>query len=200
VPTLRIAKNGRHICTIGSAGIWMFSIHAWADVWSEPATHLDITGGRLQPDGKDDFLIWEMDHKLVKGDQLVFEFLDGERSSREPELFDDEKAKDQEPKQSPKWEWPLTAEATQEMESRPVKCADLVWYLSMNSSPKAPYRPGPGRQQMSLGLLWNSRRPDRMRVSLSSTSLREVIAREGGQEHVTEYVPIGTRVEFEVGA
>lgn len=200
MPTLRIVKNGQHLCTVGSAGIWMFTVQAWADIWSEPATHLDITGGTLHDDGKNDFLIWEMDHKLVKGDHLVFEFGEGEEASRQPEVFDNEKAKEEVRKESPKWEWPLSAEAIAEMESRPITCADLVWYLSKNSEPKAAYRPGVGRQQMSLGLLWNSHRPERMRVALSSTSLREVLAREGGQDHVTEYVPIGTRVELEIGA
>lgn len=200
MPTLRIAKNGQHLCTVGSAGIWMFSVHAWADIWSEPATHLGITGGALHPDGKNDFLIWEMDHKLVKGDHVVFEFGEGEEASRKPEVFDDEKAREEVQKETPKWELPLSAESIAEMESRPVLSPDIVWYLSKDATPKSAYRPGPGRQQLSLGLLWNNHRPERMRVSLSSTSLKEVIAREGGQDHVTEYVPIGTRIEFEIGA
>ena len=43
----------------------MFSVRVWADVWSEPASHLDITGGTLDANGKDDLLIWEMGHKLI---------------------------------------------------------------------------------------------------------------------------------------
>jgi hypothetical protein len=141
-----------------------------------------------------------MDHKLVKGDHLIFEFKDGEDSSRQPEVFDEKGTKEELAKESPKWEWPLTTDSIKEMESRPVKCPDLVWFVSKNSSAKSPYRPGPGRQQMSLGLLWSNYRPERMRIALTSTSLREVLAREGGLEHVSEYVPVGTRVELEVGA
>jgi hypothetical protein len=178
----------------------MFSADAWADVWSEPATHLNVTGGVVHPDGTNDFLIWELDHKLLKGDHLLFEFGEGDQTSRAPEVFDDQKAKSEMRRDSAPWDSPPSPKQIEEMEARAVKSPDLVWYFSKNSEQKLPYRPGPGRQQLAFGLLWNSQRPERMRVSLRSTSLREVLARQGGIEHLVEYVPIGTRFELDVGA
>lgn len=178
----------------------MFSVSVWADVCSLPSTHLDITGGAERAEGENDFLIWETDHKLVKGDHLVFEFGEGEDSSLQPEVFDVEKAKEEVRKEAPKWDFPLSAESIAEMEARPITSPDIEWYLSKGATLKSAHRPGPGQHHLSLTLIWNNHRPERMRVSLNSTSLKEVIAREGGQNHVTEYVPLGTRLELEIGA
>jgi len=42
-------------------------------------------------------------------------------------------------------------------------------------------------------------RPDRLRVNLSKSSLREIASRVAGEEVFLEYLPIGARVEIAIG-
>jgi hypothetical protein len=91
MPSLRVAKNADHLCTVGSAGLFMISASMWGDVWSTDASHLNVTGGTEREDGKAGLLLWEFDHGLKSGDLLQVSFQDGDSSSREPEIFDGEK-------------------------------------------------------------------------------------------------------------
>jgi len=45
MPSLLIEKNGKHLCTAGSNGLFMISVGVWGDLWSKEASNLDITGG-----------------------------------------------------------------------------------------------------------------------------------------------------------
>jgi hypothetical protein len=177
----------------------MFSADVWGDLWSEEAAHLTVTGGTEEVDGKSDFLMWEFDHKLRKGDRLRFSFQEGDTSSRAPETMRD---KETEWKDFPATDqpWPPPNDEIASFESRPFENSILVWGFSMNGATPTVYRPEDGRQQLSFGLLWNNHRPERIRVALGSTSLREALARAGGVEYVTEYVPLGSRFELEIGA
>jgi hypothetical protein len=199
MPVLQITKNEEHLCTVGSQGLFMFSADVWGDLWTEEAARLNVTGATEDVDGKSEFLIWEFDHKLHKGDRVRFSFQDGATSSRAPDTMRDY---DAERKDSPDTfrRWPPQEDEVASFESRPVTNGSLVWGFSMNGATPTVYRPNGGRQQLSFSLLWNYRRSERIRVSLSSTSLREALARAGGVEYVTEYVPLGSRFELQIGA
>ena len=197
MPSLRVAKNEDHLCTVGSAGLLMISASVSGDIWSMDASHLNVTGGTERDDGKTDFLIWEFDHGLKDGDLLHFSFQEGDSSSREPEMFDHGK---QLADVNPSPAWPPSELEIKKWEERPRHNSSLAWRFSTNGNESRVFRPEGGRQQLSFLLLWNNLRPERIRVSLHSTSLREVVARSGGAEYVTEYVPIGSYFELQIGA
>jgi hypothetical protein len=199
MPALQITKNEEHLCTVGSRGLFMFSAGVWGDLWSEEAAHLNVTGGTEEIEGKTEFLMWEFDHKLRNGDRVRFSFREGDTSSRPPETIrDKEKAwKDLPATDQP---WPPPDDEIANFESRSITNVNLAWGFSMNGAAPTVYRPEGGRQQLSFSLLWNNRRPERIRVSLHSTSLREALARTGGKDYITEYVLLGSRFELQIGA
>jgi len=176
----------------------MISAGLWGDIWSPEPSHLDVTGGTEEIDRPPEFLVWEMLHQLQAGDRLRFDFEDGDKSSRPPEISPDEP----QPDPSPVHEkiWPLSEREVADLEARPLLNPRLFWRFSMNQVAETLVRPEQGRQHLSFGLLWNNHRPDQIRVSLRSTSLREVVARSGGREYVADYVPLGSHFELAIGA
>lgn len=195
--TLRVTKNDQHLCTVGSRGLFMISAGVWGDLWSTEAAHFDLTGGTEEADGKTEFLMWEFLHELQKGDRLRFDFGNGDESSRAPEVS----AKDEKPVTPiPSSTWPPSDGEVAEWEQRPFRNDALAWRFSMNERPPTVFTPEGGRQHLSFGLLWNNRYPERIRVSLHCSSLREIVARQGGLDFITEYVPTGSHFELHIGA
>lgn len=174
----------------------MFSAGIWGDIWGPEVSTLDVHGGGKQrADGSADFLIWEMPHELSHGDRIGLSFEEGSTSSPKGQLFEDESpggAKTD-------FSVPPSEEEIRKLESRPMQNAALVWFFSRDDGSPIQARPDPSRQHLSVHLLWNEQRPERLRVNLSKSSLREIASRTGGEELFLEYVPIGTRLEITVG-
>jgi hypothetical protein len=195
--TLRVTKNDQHLCTVGSRGLFMIAAGVWGDLWSKEAAHLDVTGGTEEVDGKTEFLMWEFLHELQRGDRLRFDFGTGDESSRAPEVSPpDEKP----PTPIPNSTWPPSESEIADWERRPSVNDALAWRLSMNDRAPTVFTPEGGRQHLSFGLLWNNRHPERIRVSLHCSSLREIVSRQGGLDFITEYVPLGSHFELHIGA
>ena len=76
----------------------------------------------------------------------------------------------------------------------------VAWSVILNEAPPICVRPDAARQHVSVHLLWNDKRNDRLRVSVSRSSLREIGDRTGGEELLLEYVPLPSRIEAAVGA
>ncbi len=175
----------------------MIAAGIWGDLWSKEAAHLDVTGGTEEVDGKTEFLMWEFLHELQRGDRVRFDLGTGDESSRAPQLS----PRDEEPsKPIPNDTWPPSESEIADWERRPPLNDALAWRFSMNGRPPVVFTPDDGRQHLSFGLLWNNRHPERMRVSLHCSSLREIVAREGGRDFITEYVPLGSHFELHIGA
>lgn len=174
----------------------MFSASVWGDIWGPEASTLDVHGGGKQrADGSADFLIWEMPHELSLGDRVGLSFEEGSTSSPKGRLFEEEGPTGE----KTEFSVPPSDEELRKLESRPPQNAALVWTFSLNGGSGIQVRPDPSRQHVSVHLLWNEQRPDRLRVNLSKSSLREIANRTGGEEVFLDYVSIGTRLEIAVG-
>jgi hypothetical protein len=94
---------------------------------------------------------------------------------------------------------PPTEEDLTKLESRPLLNAELTWALSINQAVAISVAPDTTRQHVGLHVLWNEERPQRLRVNLSKSSLREIVRRSDGEELFLEYVPLGSSIETTVG-
>ncbi|MBI4995884.1 MAG: hypothetical protein HZC22_03105 [Rhodocyclales bacterium] len=198
MPILRVTKNDIPLCTVGSDDVWMFSASVWGELWGPEVSFLDVSGGgKRRENGESDFLIWEMPHELVKGDRVAFFFEDGNISSPQGKLFDPSAEVPEEPKMD--ISFPPTAEDIVKLESRPPLNADLTWAFTIYQAPGISVAPDNIRQHVSLHVLWNEDQPQRLRVNLSKSSLREIVGRTGGEELFLEYVPLGSSFEIAVG-
>lgn len=196
MPALRVTKNANHVCTVGSDDVWMLSADIWGDIWGPEASLLDVHGGgKLRADGSSDFLVWGLPHELALGDRIGLSFEEGSTSSPKGHLFEDP------PSAHARTDFsvPPSGEELRKLESRPTQNGALVWTFSLNGRSAIQVRPDALRQHLSMHLLWDERHPDRLRVSLSRSSLREIASRTGGDELFLEYVPIGTFLALAVG-
>jgi len=178
----------------------MFSASVWADIWGPESSTLDVSGGsKLRPDGGHDFLIWAMPHDLAAGDSVEFNFEHGATSDPKGVIF---KTENPSAPASAKTgaSWPPSEVEMLEWESRVAKNAGLTWTFVLNGAAPICVCPDASRQHVSLHLLWNEERHDRLRVSLSKSSLRDIGDRTGGEELLLEYAPLSSRIQVVVGA
>ena len=197
MPALRITKNSKHLCTVGSDDVWMFSASIWGDIWGPEASFLDVHGsGKLGPKGESDFLIWQMPHELKPGDSICFSFEHGAVSSPKGKVIAPEPTTD---KSKVDFSSPPSEKEVRKFESRPKRNGTLTWRFSRDSRAEIRVAPDATRQHVSFSVLWNADRPDRLRANLSKSSLREIVNRTRGEEVFLEYVPLGSRFEIAIG-
>ena len=175
----------------------MFSASVHADIWSSERSELTVTGGgKRKPDGEADFLIWEMSHALRDGDRVAFSFADECASSPKGQLLTAEPNSDG---PQPDFFGPMVEANILKLETRPVLNSQCAWRFFLAQEPEVVAATDSHRQSISLHLLWNEMRPERMRVNLSRNSLREIVARTGGEELFLRYVGVGTQAQVIVG-
>ncbi len=199
MPSLRVDRNGQHLCTAGSNEVWMFSAGVWADVFGPEASMLNVTGSS-NPEGEEgsDFLIWECPLALSRGDSIEMSFEGANASLPLPTPFRDEPDQEEEPAALP-WSNPPTEEEIAAFESRPAQNIGTEWTVTIGDR-KFHLAPDVSRQHVSLYLLWRNRHPEHIRVSLCRKSLREVIDRLDGEEFFADELPIGTRLAVAIAA
>src|SRR5258706_484632 len=197
MPLLRVTKNGTHLCSVGSNDVWTFSASLRADIWGPERSELTVTGGgKRLPDGSSDFLIWQMSHELKEGDRIGFSFEEGVASSPKGEVFIGEPTPDTE---KIDFFGPVPEDEIVRLERRPTLNTKCAWRFVAPDEAALVAAPDETRQNVSLHILWNDMRPNRMRVNLWKSSLREVTSRSEGEELFLRYVEIGAHVEVSVG-
>lgn len=200
MPQLRVLRNGQSFCVVGSRDVWMFSASVWADVWGPEASTLDVSGGsKRRADETSDFLTWAMPHELSRGDAIDILFEPGVESNPKGTPFKPE------PKSTPDAgaqfsPWPPSDAELSEWEARPTINSSLSWSLVLNGAPPVHVAPERSRQHIGMHILCDEERPERLRVNLSKRSIREICARENGEELLLEYVPMGSHVQLAIGA
>jgi len=196
MPSLHVTKNDVPLCVVGSDDVWTFSASVWADIWGPERSSLTVTGGGGSAEGgAGDFVVWYLAHELKPNDRLTFLFATGSTSS----------PPDQTPIESPSpnaevadFSSSLSEAELLKLESRTVANANCNWQFRFAGKPPILLAPNRERQHCSLHLLWNDRRPERLRINLSRSSLREISARASGEELFLEYVPLNTQFELTV--
>jgi hypothetical protein len=178
------------------------------DVFGEPldgplgpeASMLDVSGGsKPRADGSHDFLIWAMPDELVRGDSIDIYFEPGTESNPKGTIFKfDRGAELETPRQFQSWP-PLETELL-EWEARPPVNSSISWSFMLNGAPPICVSPDSIRQHLGVHLLWNDERPERLRVNLSRSSIREICSRAGGEELLLQYVTSGSHVQVSIGA
>lgn len=173
----------------------MFSANVWSDIWGPEASSLAVHGsGKQRADGRIESLWWESARDLKIGDRVLFRFEEGSTSLPAGQVFDDEPSLDA----THDFSVLPSEEELLRLETMPARNAAVVWVVSVNDGAAIRVHPDSARQQMSLGLLWNEHHPDRLRVSLARSSLREAVARVTGEAILTECVAVDSRIEVVV--
>ena len=134
---------------------------------------------------------------ITKLDRITFYFEEGSASDPKATKFDPDAYPPEEPKIE--MSFPPTEEYLAKLEARPPLNSGLSWSFSVNGGQSIEVAPNGAQQHVGLQLLWNEDRPERLRVRLSKTSLREIVGRSGGEELFLEYLSLGSSIEIAVG-
>jgi hypothetical protein len=196
MPSLHVTKNDELLCVVGSDDVWTFSAAVWGDIWGPEHSTITVTGSRKAAEGQaGDFLVWYLGYELKQNDRLAFSFTTGSTSSPLDQTPIEEPSTNAE---IPDFFAPIPEAELLKLESRTVANASCRWQFCFPGRPLVFVAPDPERQHCSLQLTWNDRHPERLRVNLSKSSLREISARAPGEDLFIDYVPLNSRFELTV--
>jgi hypothetical protein len=196
MPSLQVTKNGKLLCAVGSDDVSMFTASVWAEIWGPERSNLTVTGSsKSSEDQPGSFLVWYLAHELGPNDRLSFAFAVDSASSP-PDQTPIEEPKPEE--RVPDFFAPISEVELQKLESRGVQNGNCKWRVSLSGKGSFLVAPDPERQHCSLHLMWNDHRPERLRASLSKSSLREISARADGEKLFVEHMPIGAQLELQI--
>lgn len=189
MPSLRVMRNGEHLCTIGSYDVWMVSAALWSELWGPELATLDVSGGGTpKADGDSDLLIWEAQREIQAGDRLGFGFNEGDVSAPPGRVFD--------PAAAPE----MQAEPALTPANRQPLAAPARWSVFLDGIQIAEHRPDAERQHMSCKLIWNARKPETLRMNLSRASVEEILNRQPGEHLFLGDLPLGSQIEIQIAA
>ena len=193
---LEIKRNGATLAIIGAPNALMFSADIAASIQDEAAT-LDIRGMNELDNERQSHTTWLELDQLDDGDRVEFSFVEVESATPPME----EVATDSPEHQSSQAEYEAQLQTEplvpRELEQRRP---DAALRLRMEGHEQIVATLESGREFLSCRFLWNRWRPERCRVSLSSFSQKEALARSGSREWFSGALSLGESCVVEVGA
>jgi hypothetical protein len=176
----------------------MFSAVVFGDIFGPHISGLDATGSAKQDEGgHSDFLVWFCPLQLDLDDEIRFLFDAGGDSLPKGTPFRFAAEKNDEDAQ-PAFSDPPTESELRAYESRPA-CNPIEWLLDAEDGRRFVVAPTESRQHLSMHILWTEHEPERLRVSLSRKSIREILSRTGGEEIFRGHLSEGGRLCLTIG-
>lgn len=195
MPSLRIHRNGEHLCTAGSDDASTFSATVWGDVFGPEAAVLDISGSAQPPGAPGRLLVWECPAALARGDLLEMSFEAAGESLPGPVAV----RRDAAGEITGPWSTSPTEAEIASLESREPLNAGATFDVRV-ADRLIRVAPDMSRQYVRLHVSWQERRPLHIRVSLSRKSLREIIARAEGDQLFAGDLRVGSGLVVAVAA
>jgi hypothetical protein len=185
---VEVQYNGATICTVGAANAVMFSADISMFVEGPEAAMLNVRGMNDLGNDRTSHTGWIDELDISNGDRLVFRFVDVLAASP-PER---EVASDSEEHLTEQL-WYETQLRENPMNPRELKRDFPNTSLQLSFPGAAPVIATleGDREFISFQLMWNQWRPERCRVSLSSFSQQEALARAGSKEWLQGNLKVG---------
>jgi hypothetical protein len=192
---LEIKRNAELLAVIGSPNALMFSAGIAASIEDREVT-LDARGMNDLGNNRESHTTWLELAPLNAGDSIAFRFTESEHAT-EPlsEVATDspEHLAEQATYETRLQEQPL---APRQLDQKNPQAS-----LTFSVRQEPPILPvlESGREFLSCRVRWNRWRPERCRVTLSSFSQQEALARTGGREWYNGFLQLGEGCTVEVG-
>ena len=194
MPGLTVALNGEAVVAVSTEGRSLVDVRVHGDVISPEFAFIDVSGGTYR-DGESLYLTWLNQQNLSPGDELDIQFVelvhDSGPGKTIEELFPGE----------PELMGPCQPliEAFERLAREPKIREGFRFHLE---GPVGEFAAAtqPGEHSFGFSVNWNSFRPERARVSLSSNTLDNIAKRSGGTDHAMFFLNYGQRVRFRVDA
>jgi hypothetical protein len=195
MPALRILIDNDHIATIRCNDFHVVSAHVMGSLADASFAQLEFTASIHPEKGDSTYLIWVTGHEIKPGQKITVWFLeDAETTGRGrtiDELYPNESVVMSEP------DIPLEA-IFQELRNKPNVRSNFTFVASTPSEPN--YLGAFENSEFSFGFhaLWNWLNPERVGISLSTSTIDSIELRAPGRDHFREYITYPQSVEFQV--
>lgn len=193
---LEIELNGRSLAVAGSDAAVLLSVGISLSIHERGGT-LDVSG--MEDIGNDvrSHLSWVEMNDLVRGDRVTVKFVEAAvvtapseaRRTDSPQYAAEQAAYEDDLRQNP-------PKAVVLEPKQPDARVALHW----NTDPAVVAHFESGREFISCRFSWNSFRPDRCRVTLSSFSQVEALGRTGGKDWFSGTLNVGEGCAIELEA
>lgn len=193
---LEVQRNGTTLAIVGGEHALMFSADVSAMIEEEAAT-IDIRGMNDLGSDRKSHTSWLQLAPLCNGDLLTFRFIECAAATApsvevatdsEEHLAAQAHYEEQLQSNSPT---PRALEAKQPNATLQLQLTGIEHITAILES---------GREFLSFRVLWNQWQPERCRVSLSSCSQQEALARTGGKQWFQGVMRVGEQCVVKVGA
>lgn len=193
---LRIKLNDATLAVVGVSNGVMFSARINAAIMDEDAATIDVRGMITLGDDRNAHVTWAELLPLNKGDVLKFHFIDSqgvtppitEVATDSKEYITAQNEYDELLKSNP-----LTPRQVTALQP------DAALQLSIKDKLDVAATLESGREFISFSVDWNKWRADHCRVSLTSFSQHEALARNGGREWFKGTITLGEECKVKVG-
>jgi len=196
MPGLAVTLNGVDLVAVSTDGLNVLGVRVHGDVIGPEFAAIDVSGGLYGEGDNSKHLIWIDQRELAAGDEIVVALLDSTTSSCPGKTIDELYSEDESPI-GPRQ--PLE-EATQFILKQPRVRERFNFVVTPPSGAPIIASTEPTNHSFGFSVLWNWMHPKRVRVSLSSNSLENIVKRTGGVYQASFYMHFGEAVRLRVDA
>ena len=198
MPAFRIAIDNVVQATINTADWEIIAVHLSGSHRSKALATLYAGGGRYSGNAPATHVIWLPEYDLAAGQRLDI-WLDAEGETRPAGKTIAELYPDAEPVPADH-DFSITDEVLAEIASRPTFHASYAFDFTSSNGTSLAVRTPPEDDGFMLGVLWDAGRPEQCRVSLHSSNLTHLQARQAGNSYVQEVLAVGGHVSLTLAA
>jgi len=194
MPGLAVTLNGSKVAVVSSEGLNILSVRVHGDVVGPEFATLDVSGGLYGEGPNSTNFIWVADRPVAPGDEITVTLLENASTSHRGKTIDELYPEDEQP-MGP---WPSMELAFEQISNMPKVRSGFRFEVVPPSGDAIRSRTAANDHLFGFSILWNWKRPDRARVSLSSNNLEQIEKRAGGIDHAEFHLEYGQSVSFRV--
>ena len=187
-----IEVNGRGIAAISLAGMDVVDVSVHGALDREQKAMLSAMGGNYSEGGVG-HLIWIAEHGLLPGEVVgvslseAYDFATIGKTIAE--LYPDEEP-------STNVDFSISDHMAEEIRARPRLHEAFAVQVDTSLAQVANATSDDFNTDFTFNVLWNRFQPDQVRIRLATYCLDDVLARNGGKEHLKDILSIGDKVTF----
>jgi hypothetical protein len=194
MPGLAVSLNGRKLAVVSTEAANILSVRVHGDVIGPEFANVDVSGGLYGEGEKSVHLTWVNEQEIAPGDEIEVVFLESASTSHAGKTIEELYPAEDEP-MGP---WPPLDIAFREIAKQPKVRDGFRFRVVPPTGEPTECRMGPNDHLFGFSVLWNWTRPERARVSLSSSTLDEVERRAGGTDYANFILQFGQAVKLRV--
>lgn len=193
---LAVTLNGEHLVTVATDGLDLLDVQVHGDFTSKEFASIYMSGGSHSEGEESTYLIWIDHHPLRPGSEVEVAFIDGAETSQPGKTIDELYPDDE----SPNRQFQPTEIDFEALASQTRVCERFSFEIVPPKAQSISATTVHGDFSFGFSVLWNSFHPERARVSLSSTTLENIRARENGTYHAEFRISLNECAKIRIDA